>query len=109
VTLVLPPGRYPHLMPLPTWAADVARQLEDTESLVLLEGKFQDEPPDYPPVDVLVLAKLDEVPSVRFELHLLAVILDTEMESRVTIDPEKTTVYSLSTLEGGEERTDPKK
>lgn len=80
-------------MPLPPWISELTPQLLDTESLVLLEGTIDEQ-------DVLVLARLDEVPGVRVELHMLAVILDAEMAEQVHVDPEKTTVYSLTTLEG---------
>lgn len=98
MTLALPPGRYPHLMPLPPWAADVAKQLLDTDSLVLLEGKL-DDVESAPAYDVLVVARLEEIPGVRVELHPLAVILDNDLAEKVKIDPDKTVLYSLSTLE----------
>lgn len=86
-------------MPLPSWATDVADYLQETESLVLLEGTFDDQ-------DVLVLAKITEIPNVRVELHPLALILDTSLAEKIEIDPDKTQLYSLTTLEGQEQRAD---
>lgn len=88
-------------MPLPDWAVEAAIMLKDYPSLVLLEGTVDGE-------DALLVARADYLPTEdRMELRLVARILDADAAEKVVVDPDKTTVRLLATLDGGEASSNP--
>lgn len=94
--------RYPYLMPIPFWAVDAANKLMDTDRLVLLEGTLRvDEAYDTRPVLVLCQVDLQHV-SDRIDVQPLAIVIDTDLMGKITIDPETTSMYSLVTPREGD-------
>jgi hypothetical protein len=85
---------YPEGMPLPSWAADAAHKITDTDSLVLIEGTLTDAE-EYP---VLLLARLTVVDEAhRVEFQVLAVINSSNIQEMIATDSESK-VYQLSEI-----------
>lgn len=82
---------YPSEMPLPSWAADAAIKILDSDYLVLLEGTYKDEP-------AILLARCAVVEEAqRIELQILAVLNSTDFQSEVGVHDDSR-IYKLSEI-----------
>jgi hypothetical protein len=86
-------------MSLPTWAADAVAKLSDHENLVLMEGTIRSsgDDPDGKPVLAVAHFSSNSGPAGRTEMHVLALITDTNLQEQITFDNEEMRVYPFST------------